>query len=138
MGDVISQTVVLRAPAEVLFRMYLDESEHEKITGAPVKIDSTPGASFSAFEGALSGTILAIAAPHLIVQSWRSTDFKRTDPDSTLVLSFTSKEGVGQIDLVHINVPDHDFQAVTDGWEKFYWTPWREYLKRIPGTVYRI
>ena len=129
MGDVISQTVVFPAPAEVLFRMYLDETEHEKITGAPVKIDSTPGASFSAFEGALSGTILAIAAPHLIVQSWRSTDFKPTDPDSTLVLSFTSKEGIGQIDLVHINVPDHDFQAVTDGWEEFYWTPWREYLK---------
>jgi activator of HSP90 ATPase len=129
MGDVISQTIVLPAPAEVLFRMYLDESEHGKITGAPVKIDSTPGASFSAFEGALSGTILAIAAPHLIVQSWRSTDFKPTDPDSTLVLSFTSKEGIGQIDLVHINVPDHDFQAVTEGWEKFYWTSWREYLK---------
>jgi activator of HSP90 ATPase len=129
MGGVISQTVILPAPAEELFRMYLDESEHEAITGAPVKINSTTGALFSAFEGALSGSILAIAAPHLIVQSWRSTDFKPSDPDSTLVLSFTSKEGAGQIDLVHMNVPDHDFQAVTEGWEKFYWTPWLEYLK---------
>jgi activator of HSP90 ATPase len=129
MGDVISQSVVLPAPAEVLFRMYLDESDHEAITGAPVKVGSTPGASFSAFGGALSGTILAIAVPHLIVQSWRSTDFKPTEPDSTLVLSFTPMGESGQIDLVHIHVPDHDFQAVTEGWEKFYWTPWREYLK---------
>jgi len=129
MSDVISQTLVLSAPAEALFRMYLDESVHEAITGAPAKISSTVGASFSAFEGALSGTIQAISAPHLIVQSWRSIDFKPTDLDSTVVLSFTPKGESGQIDLVHINVPDHDFQAVTEGWEKFYWTPWREYLK---------
>jgi activator of HSP90 ATPase len=128
MTDVISQTVVFSAPADVLFRMYLDATEHEAITGAPVTICPTPGAKFSAFEGALTGTILAIVTPSLIVQSWRSTDFKPTDPDSTLVLSFTSKGDAGQIDLVHINVPDHDRDAVNEGWRKFYWTPWRAYL----------
>ena len=130
MGDVISQTVVLPAPADVLFHMYLNATEHEAITGSPVKIGPSPGAEFSAFEGALSGIILAIAAPHLIVQSWRSTDFKPTDPDSTLILSFTPRGGTGQIDLVQINVPDHDLHAVNEGWGKFYWTPWREYLGR--------
>jgi uncharacterized protein YndB with AHSA1/START domain len=129
MGDVISQTVLFPAPAETLFQMYLDAAKHEVITGAPVQIGSTPGADFSAFGGALSGTILAVTAPHLIVQSWRSTNFNRTDPDSTLILSFTSKGETGQVDLVHINVPDHDLQSVAEGWGKFYWTPWREYLK---------
>ena len=126
--DVISQTVVFSAPVDVLFRMYLDATEHEAITGAPVTIGATPGAKFSAFEGALTGTIQAIVTPSLIVQSWRSTDFKPTDPDSTLILSFTSTADGGQIDLVHINVPDHDRDAVIEGWNKFYWTPWRAYL----------
>ncbi len=130
MGDVISQTLVFPAPAEALFHMYLNATEHEAITGSPVKIGPSPGAEFSAFEGALSGIILAIAAPHLIVQSWRSTDFKPTDPDSTLILSFTSQGSAGQIELVHVNVPDHDLDGVKEGWHKFYWAPWREYLAR--------
>jgi activator of HSP90 ATPase len=108
--------------------MYLDETAHEAITGAPVTIGSTPGDKFSAFDSALIGTILAITAPTLIVQSWRSSDFKSTDPDSTLILSFTSKGDDGQIDLVHINVPSHDRDAVNEGWGKFYWAPWRAYL----------
>jgi hypothetical protein len=29
----------------------------------------------------------------------------------------------------HVNVPEHDHQAVTKDWEKFYWKPWRKYLK---------
>ena len=110
--------------------MYLDAAEHEAITGAPVRIGKAPGAEFRAFEGALSGTILAVVSPILVVQSWRSTKFKTADPDSTLILSFKPAAGSGQIDLVHIDVPDHDYDGVNDGWTKFYWTPWREYLVR--------
>lgn len=63
MGNVISQTVVFPVPAETLFQLYLDPTEHEAITGSSVKIAINPGAEFSAFDGALSGKILAIAAP---------------------------------------------------------------------------
>jgi len=27
---------------------------------------------------------------------------------------------------------EHDYKGVTEGWEKFYWTPWRDYLTHIP------
>ena len=130
MCGVISQTIVLPAPADTLFRMYLDAAEHAAITGAPVTIGDAPGAEFSAFEGALSGVILAIVKPSLIVQSWRSADFQSADPDSTLILSFRPDGDFGRIDLVHLDVPDHDFDAVSGGWRKFYWAPWREYLAR--------
>ena len=81
------------------------------------------------FNGALSGTILATVRPKLIVQSWRSTSFKGDDPDSTLILSFSSVGDDGRIDLVHLDVPDHDYEGVNKGWEKYYWTPWRNYLE---------
>lgn len=130
MRSVITQTIVLPTPAETLFEMYLDAVEHEAITGAPVTIGKMPGAEFRAFEGALSGTMLAVISPTLIVQSWRSTEFKPTDPDSTLILSFISEGNSGQINLVHIDVPDHDYDGVSEGWDKYYWTPWRKYLAR--------
>jgi hypothetical protein len=28
-----------------------------------------------------------------------------------------------------VNVADHDFAGVSQGWEKYYWTPWLEYLQ---------
>ena len=134
--SVIQQTIVLPAGAEDLFEMYLDPAMHAAITGAPVTISPEPGTTFQAFGGQLTGTILSVVRPWLIVQSWRSMMFKPDDGDSTLILSFSadaadpSGHPQGRIDLVHLDVPDHDYQGVTEGWPKFYWTPWREYLNR--------
>ena len=131
MRKIIQQSVVLPARPEALFAMYLDAAVHAVITGFPVTIGAEAGADFRAFNGQLSGTILSIVRSKLIVQSWRSTKFHDDDPDSTLVLMFTPEPetaGHGRIDLVHLDVPDHDFQDVTEGWSKYYWSPWRTYL----------
>ena len=48
MRTVISQSVVLPAPAESLFAMYTDPAKHAVITGAPVAISVEPGSSFQA------------------------------------------------------------------------------------------
>ncbi len=129
MRSVIRQSVVLPAPAEALFDAYLDPAEHGAITGAAVTIGAETGADFRAFDGVLTGIILAVISPRLIVQSWRSTEFRCDDPDSTLILTFVPDGEQGRIDLVHLDVPDHDFDGVSRGWEKYYWTPWRQYLE---------
>lgn len=128
MRNVITDSVVLPAPAERLFEMYLDPTEHAAFTGSPVTIGAASGAEFAAFGGELSGQVLQVVAPRLIVQSWRSSQFGDEDPDSTLILTFTPAGEQGRIDLVHLDVPKHDHEGVIEGWGKFYWTPWRELL----------
>jgi activator of HSP90 ATPase len=128
MRNVIRQSVVLPASAEKLFQMYITSSTHQAITGAPVAIGDKRGSKFKAFDGALTGTTLAVIKPRLIIQSWRSVNFMTEDPDSTLILSFTSEGNEGRIDLIHLDVPDQDYDGVNQGWEKYYWTPWRTYL----------
>ena len=130
MRNVIRQSVALPAPADRLFQMYLDPQTHGAITGAPVTIAEETGAEFRAFDGKLSGQILAVTRPRLIVQFWRSVAFKPDDLDSTLILCFTAQGNEGRIDLVHLDVPDQDLDGVKKGWEAFYWTPWRKYLER--------
>jgi len=131
MRSVIQQSVVLPAAADALFSMYLDPAAHAAFTGWPVEIGPEPGTVFRAFGGQLSGMILAVVQSRLIVQSWRSTKFRAEDGDSTLILQFTP-EGAGgtsgRIDLVHLDVPEHDYQDVIEGWQKYYWEPWRAYL----------
>ncbi len=38
------------------------------------------GSAFAAFDGELSGTMLSVLAPRLVVQSWRSVNFAANDP----------------------------------------------------------
>jgi hypothetical protein len=64
------------------------------------------------------------------VQQWRGTHWKKSDPDSVLVIYFVQKGKRGRIDLAHVNVPAHDHAGVTSGWKKYYWQPLRKYLKR--------
>ena len=128
MRSVISQSVVLPAPAERLFAMYIDPAKHAAITGAPVAISAEPGSPFEAFNGLLTGAILQVIPQRLVIQSWRSIKFNAGDPDSTLILAFTPEGRSGRIDLVHLDVPDHDYQSVVEGWETHYWDPWRRYL----------
>ena len=130
MRSVIRQSVVLAAKAEDLYATYLDPKKHAAVTGSAVIVSDKPGSKFSAFFGAITGTTLAVVPKTLIVQAWRSTNFRSGDPDSTLILEFVPQGKKGRINLVQIDVPEVDFRGVSDGWEMFYWTPWRRYLKK--------
>jgi uncharacterized protein YndB with AHSA1/START domain len=128
MPRTITMAVDLPSSPARLYRMYLDPKLHAAFTGAPVKIAARTGAPFRAFGGALTGKILHLVANRLIVQSWRSTHFGTRDLDSTLVLAFLPHKGAARIELTHVNVAESDFAGVSEGWSKYYWLPWREYL----------
>lgn len=128
MPRTVTMAVELPASPARLYKMYLDPKQHAAFTGAPVKIAARIGAKFEAFDGALSGTILQLVPNKLIVQSWRSSEFGRRDFDSTLILTFWPEKKGGRIDLTHVNVADRDFAGVSEGWSKYYWIPWRNYL----------
>jgi activator of HSP90 ATPase len=130
MPKLVQQSVVLPAPPERLYDTYLDPAAHAAFSGAPVNISAVPGSAFEAFGGVLSGRMLATVPKRMIVQAWRANHWKPEDLDSTLVLTFWPDPGGGHIELVHVNVPDHDFEGVTEGWRKYYWDPWRAFLRR--------
>src|SRR5690606_3018271 len=129
MRNTICKTVVLPAPAEELYEMYLDSQVHSDITGAPAKVSEEPNSLFEAFGGLLVGRTSQVVKHRLVVQSWRTVNFKKSDPDSILIISFTPEDDDGRIDLVHLQVPDSDFQGVCGGWDSRYFAPWLAYLQ---------
>ncbi len=130
MARTIQIAASLPAPPDRLFDMYLDSREHAGFTGMPVTVSAVPGSAFSAFNGVITGTILQVVPKRLIVQSWRSPHWGLNDLDSTLVLTFLTENDGARIELTQANVVDADFAGVSQGWEKYYWAPWREYLER--------
>ena len=130
MPRTIQLAAFLPAPPDRLFDMYLDPAQHAAFTGSPVTIAAQAGATFRAFNDVITGTILQLVPKRLIVQSWRSPHWGPEDLDSTLTLTFCPQDGGSRIELVQVNVVDNDFAGVCQGWEKYYWTPWRTYLAR--------
>jgi activator of HSP90 ATPase len=108
----------------------MDPAVHAAFTGAPAKISEEAGSVFEAFGGLLKGRTLQVVRSRLIIQSWRSVNFADADGDSTLIIMFTEEDdNAGRIDLVHLDVPENDFQGVSGGWESRYFAPWLEYLQ---------
>ena len=134
MPRTILTAATLPAPPDRLFDRYLDPAVHAAFTGARVTISPKVGAQFRAFDKALTGRILHLVPKRLIVQSWRASHWGAEDLDSTLVLAFYPDEEGGRIELAHVNVAEHDFAGVSQGWEKYYWTPWRKYLRKQSKT----
>lgn len=129
MTEAIQQSAEFKASPNTLFETYVDSRKHSKVTGAPAKVSRKPGARFTAFAGALRGKNLLIVPKKMIVQSWRSSAFKKSDADSILVITFSKTRSGARVDLLHVNVPEHDHKSGTEGWPKYYWEPWRAYLQ---------
>jgi activator of HSP90 ATPase len=128
MTKAIQQKVEFAATPDELFEMYLDSKKHSESTGAKAKLSRKAGGKFSAWDGMLNGRNLLIVPGKTIVQSWRGSHWKNSDPDSILILQFSKTPRGGRVDLVHVNVPEHDHKGVTEGWHEYYWKPWKGYL----------
>jgi hypothetical protein len=100
------------------------------MTGMPAKISNKIGGKWSAFGGSIHGRNIMFIPGRMIVQSWRSSAFNKSDTDSILVITFTEVRGGSRVDLVHVNVAAQDHKGVTNGWRKYYWGPWRAYLAK--------
>ena len=121
----IEQSVKFPCSPEVLFELYMDSAKHSAATGARAQIARRAGGRFTAFDGALSGRNLLIVPNRLIVQAWRSSAFKRDDPDSILVLEFSKAPGGAKVHMVHANVPPQDHRGVNTAGPSFTGSPGR-------------
>lgn len=129
MAKTIYQTIVFKNTSpETLCSIYLDAKKHSKATGGEAKISSKIGSNYSAWDGYITGKTLQLIKGKMIVQSWRSSDFKEEDLDSILILWFEKIGKDALINMVHAAVPNHQYNGVKSGWNNFYWKPWKKYL----------
>lgn len=130
MTKTIQQRVEFPVTPNKLFEIYMDSKKHSAATGLKATVSKKLGGKFTTFDGALSGRNLMVIPHQLIVQAWRASHWKKTDADSILIIKFSKSKKGGRIDLAQVNVPAYDHAGVTKGWPKYYWKPWRAYLKR--------
>ena len=131
MPRTIEQAITFRAEPARLYRIYLSSREHAKACGGwgTSTIQARVGGRMT-MAPHIKGKFLLLVPGTLIVQTWRGSNWKRSELDSVLILAFASRRGGCRLTMVHANVPDAHAASITRGWHTYYWRPWKRYLAR--------
>ena len=127
----IRLSVRLKAKPEVVFEAWLNSKQHSLFTGSEANISNRIGATFTAWDGYISGKNLEIKGGDTIIQSWRTTEFAPEDPDSKLEIRFEEKDGKTQLTLIHTQIPNGQGDAYKKGWKEFYFQPMKKYFSAL-------
>ena len=129
MAKTITQRIVFKnIPATALYDTYMDAKEHNAAVGVAAKIQNKEGTKFSAHENYVTGKNLQLIRHKLIVQTWRASDWSKSDLDSTFILAFEQRGNDGIVNMTHANVPDKHVAGIRKGWDDYYWKPWKKYF----------
>lgn len=126
----IIQKVKFKASPKEVYSFYMDAKKHAEITDHKTVIQPKVGTTFSAYNGYITGKNLHLVPGKMVVQSWRGRDWSKKDKDSSLILAFERVKGGTSLMMVHANVPDDRFKALTKGWKRSYWKRWQKYLSQ--------
>ncbi len=130
MAKTILQKVVFKnTTTKAVYDLYMNQKKHSELTGAPASITNKIGASYSVYEDYITGKNLELVKDKLIVQTWRGSDWDKTDGDSILTLTFTQKGKDVTLKMIHANVPTKHIEGIKKGWDDYYWEPWKNYLE---------
>lgn len=86
-------------------------------SGDKAEMSTVPGSEFSLFDGSIVGKNLAFEEDRMLTQQWYFGD----QPEESIVTIklHPHKQGTSA-ELRHTNIPDHDFDDITEGWENSY------------------
>ncbi len=126
----VEQIVTFRASPHDVFEALMDSEKHSQFTGAQANISREVGGSFTAYGGALSGTILELAPDSKIVQSWRGSDDGWT-PGHYSTVTFALEEILGEtrLSFVQTGVPEQSYEQIEQGWQTYYWPKLKAFLE---------
>ncbi len=134
--NIVQKVVFKNTTPKALYELYMDSKKHSVATGAPAKISAKEGGKFSAHSGYCFGKNLQLIKDRLIVQSWRGSDWDKSEDDSTFIIQLEPKGKDVILEAFHINLPDKQAKDIDGGWYTFYWEPWKKYLAGKPIDKY--
>lgn len=121
-------TAVLPATPQAIYEAWMSSHGHTAMTGAEATVDPRPGGAFEAWDGYINGRTVALDPGRRIVQTWRTSEFRESDPDSEIEVLLEAIEGGTKLTLHHRNVPDGQFGYERGGWQESYFDPMKEYF----------
>ena len=122
---------VIPSTPDSVYLAWLDSDEHTRMTGDKARVSAVAGEPFKAWGGYIQGRNLELETGKRILQSWRTSDFEDSEPDSILEILLKPEGSGTRVTIRHSNVPPHGMQY-QQGWIDSYFTPMKEYFGKKP------
>lgn len=120
-------TVIPATPAEI-YKAWLSTKGHTAMTGSAAKVDGKIGGKFTAWDGYIFGSTLALEPDQRIAQAWRTSEFPDEAPDSLVEITLKETKSGTKITLTHSQIPAGQEDSYRQGWEDFYFKPMQAYF----------
>lgn len=130
MTETIKLSAVFPVNAKTLYEAWLDSKAHSAFTGSKAKINPTIGGTYTAWDKYISGRTIVLQPYSRIVQSWRTTEFHDSYPDSTVEILFEKSAKGTKLTIVHSGIQKGDGKKYKEGWKEFYFEPMKVYFKK--------
>jgi uncharacterized protein YndB with AHSA1/START domain len=125
---IIRQKVLISAKPEQVYDALVNAKKHSTFTGSTATGAARVGARFTAWDGYISGTYLALEKGKRITQKWQTTEWPEGSAPSLLDLILKSKGKGTELTMVHSQVPAEQAAAYAKGWKEFYWSPLKRFF----------
>ena len=108
---------IISAPPEEVYLALTLEATIQLWTGDKVQMKAEPGTEFSLWDGSIVGKNLEFEPGKKIVQHWY---FGEQEEESIVTIKLHPHTQGTSLELRHTNIPDDDYDEITDGWNTVY------------------
>ena len=108
---------IIDAPPEDVYNALTNAATIQLWSGDPAIMEPVEGTEFSLWEGSIEGKNIAFEPGKKIVQEWY---FGEQEEASIVTIILHENKGKTSAELRHINIPDEDFNNITEGWNENY------------------
>jgi len=119
---------IIPATPQQIYDAWLDSEGHTKMTGRTSIASTEIGAKYTAAYNYISGVNVELVSGKRILQTWRTTDFTDSDPDSQIEVILEPISGGTRLTLHHTNVPDDHTGYENGGWQTNYFEPMKKFF----------
>ncbi|MEE8045697.1 MAG: SRPBCC domain-containing protein [Dehalococcoidia bacterium] len=121
----------MTASPQDVYDAWLDDDGHSAMTQALATASFEIAGIFTAHDGYINGINLELDSGRRILQTWRTSLFEDTDPDSSIEITFEASPTGTLVTLKHWNIPEGQAEGYQSGWQDFYFTPMQEYFSAL-------
>ncbi len=125
---VIKQEYKIKATIDKVWKCLVDVAEIEKWGGGPAVMDDKVGTEFKLWDGDIYGKNLEVAPNKSLVQEWYGGKWDK--PSKVIFVLNETKDGA-LVYLHHEDVPEHEYEAIKDGWKRYYLGEIKKYLEKL-------
>lgn len=111
------QYFIIPATPEEVYVSLTNSFTIELWTGYPAEMNDKPDTEFSLWEGDITGRNIEFELNKKIVQEWYFGD--KEEQSLVTIKLFENKKGT-QVELIHTNIPDEDYENIVEGWTEYY------------------